>query len=129
MQPVSILITNDDGYGAEGLKALEESLGALGTVWVVAPDREQSGQGHALTLNDPLRFHKRGPRHFIVQGTPTDCVYLGIHAILKADERPRLVVSGINRGFNLGTALPNPGPVPPASEPLRWWFPPLPSSR
>src|SRR5256885_3986071 len=65
MQPLSILITNDDGYGAEGLKALEESLAPLGGVWVIAPDREQSGQGHALTLNYPLRFHRRGPRHFV----------------------------------------------------------------
>ena len=116
MQSANILITNDDGYGAEGLKALEESLGELGTVWVIAPDREQSGQGHALTLNDPLRFHKRGPRHFIVQGTPTDCVYLGIHAILKAEEKPRLVVSGINRGFNLGDDITYSGTVAAAFE-------------
>ena len=116
MQPVSILITNDDGYGAEGLKALEESLGALGTVWVVAPDREQSGQGHALTLNHPLRFHRRGPRHFVVQGTPTDCVYLGVHTILKAEDRPRLVVSGINRGYNLGDDITYSGTVSAAFE-------------
>ncbi len=116
MQPVSILITNDDGYGAEGLKALEESLGEIGIVWVIAPDREQSGQGHALTLNDPLRFHKRGLRHFVVQGTPTDCVYLGIHAILKAEGRPRLVVSGINRGYNLGDDITYSGTVSAAFE-------------
>jgi 5'-nucleotidase len=116
MQSVSILITNDDGYGAEGLKALEESLAEIGTVWVIAPDREQSGQGHALTLNDPLRFHKRGPRHFVVQGTPTDCVYLGIHAILKAEGRPRLVVSGINRGYNLGDDITYSGTVSAAFE-------------
>lgn len=116
MQSVSILITNDDGYGAEGLKALEESLAEVGTVWVIAPDREQSGQGHALTLNDPLRFHKRGLRHFVVQGTPTDCVYLGIHAILKAEGRPRLVVSGINRGYNLGDDITYSGTVSAAFE-------------
>ncbi len=116
MQPVGILITNDDGYGAEGLKALEESLGALGDVWVVAPDREQSGQGHALTLNYPLRFHRRGPRHFVVQGTPTDCVYLAVHTILKADVRPQLVVSGINRGYNLGDDITYSGTVSAAFE-------------
>src|SRR5262245_62263515 len=116
MQSVSILITNDDGYGAEGVKALGESLAEVGTVWVIAADREQSGQGHALTLNDPLRFHKRGPRHFVVQGTPTDCVYLGIHAILKAEGRPRLVVSGINRGYNLGDDITYSGTVSAAFE-------------
>src|SRR6185503_12631301 len=111
MEPVNILITNDDGYGAEGLKALERSLESLGTVWVVAPDREQSGQGHALTLNHPLRFHARGPRHFVVQGTPTDCVYLAVHTILKGEARPRIVVSGINRGYNLGDDITYSGTV------------------
>jgi 5'/3'-nucleotidase len=116
MQPLSILITNDDGYGAEGLKSLEESLASIGVVWVIAPDREQSGQGHALTLNYPLRFHKRGPRHYVVQGTPTDCVYLGIHTILKEEGRPRLVVSGINRGYNLGDDITYSGTVSAAFE-------------
>ena len=116
MQPISILITNDDGYAAEGLKALEESLAALGTVWVIAPDREQSGQGHALTLNQPLRFHPRGPRHFVVQGTPTDCVYLGINTILREQGRPALVVSGINRGYNLGDDITYSGTVSAAFE-------------
>jgi len=116
MQPLSILITNDDGYGAEGLKALEESLAPMGAVWVIAPDREQSGQGHALTLNHPLRFQRRAPRHFVVQGTPTDCVYLGIHTILKEEGRPRLVVSGINRGYNLGDDITYSGTVSAAFE-------------
>jgi 5'-nucleotidase len=114
MEPVPILITNDDGFGAEGLKALEESLAAIGPVWVVAPDREQSGQGHALTLNHPLRFERRGPRHFAVQGTPTDCIYLGVHHILP--ERPRLVASGINRGANLGDDITYSGTVSAAFE-------------
>ncbi len=116
MQPLSILITNDDGYGTEGLKALEESLAPMGAVWVIAPDREQSGQGHALTLNHPLRFQRRAPRHFVVQGTPTDCVYLGIHTILKEEGRPRLVVSGINRGYNLGDDITYSGTVSAAFE-------------
>jgi 5'-nucleotidase len=114
MEPVAILITNDDGFGAEGLKVLEESLGALGQVWMVAPDREQSGQGHALTLNHPLRIERRGPRHFAVQGTPTDCIYLGVHRILP--ERPALVVSGINRGTNLGDDITYSGTVSAAFE-------------
>jgi 5'-nucleotidase len=114
MDPVPILITNDDGFGAEGLQALERSLEGLGPIWVVAPDREQSGQGHALTLNHPLRLEKRGPRRFAVQGTPTDCIYLGVHRILP--ERPRLVVSGINRGTNLGDDITYSGTVSAAFE-------------
>lgn len=114
MIPDAILISNDDGFGAEGLRVLEESLAEIGPVWVVAPDREQSGQGHALTLNHPLRFHRRGPRHFVVQGTPTDCIYLGVHRILP--ERPRLVVSGINRGYNLGDDITYSGTVSAAFE-------------
>jgi 5'-nucleotidase len=114
MHPVSILVTNDDGFGAEGLRALEESLRSIGSVWVVSPDREQSGQGHALTLNHPLRFSRRGARHFVVQGTPTDCIYLGVHRIL--EERPALVVSGINRGYNLGDDITYSGTVSAAFE-------------
>ena len=114
MDPVSILITNDDGFNAEGLRVLEESLAPLGTVWVVAPDREQSGQGHALTLNHPLRIDKRAARHYAVQGTPTDCIYLGVHRIL--EERPALVVSGINRGTNLGDDITYSGTVSAAFE-------------
>src|SRR5437867_11392093 len=116
MGGVPILITNDDGFGAEGLEVLEENLADLGAVWVIAPDREQSGQGHALTLNHPLRFQRHGPRHFVVQGTPTDCVYLGIHTILKEEGRPRLVVSGINRGYNLGDDITYSGTVSAAFE-------------
>jgi 5'-nucleotidase len=114
MEPVSILVTNDDGFGAEGLRALEESLRSIGTVWVVAPDREQSGQGHALTLNHPLRYSRSGGREFVVQGTPTDCIYLGVNRIL--EERPALVVSGINRGYNLGDDITYSGTVSAAFE-------------
>ena len=114
MSALPILITNDDGFGAEGLRVLEESLGTLGSVWVVAPDREQSGQGHALTLNHPLRIDRRGPRQFTVQGTPTDCIYLGVNTIL--DTRPALVVSGINRGTNLGDDITYSGTVSAAFE-------------
>jgi 5'-nucleotidase len=114
MSAASILITNDDGFGAEGLRVLEQSLSALGTIWVVAPDREQSGQGHALTLNHPLRIERRGARHFAVQGTPTDCIYLGVHRLLES--RPSLVVSGINRGINMGDDLTYSGTVSAAFE-------------
>ncbi len=114
MDPTVILITNDDGFGAEGLRLLETSLAPLGEVWVVAPDREQSGQGHALTLNHPLRIERRGPRHFAVQGTPTDCIYLGVNEVLPT--RPRLVVSGINRGTNLGDDITYSGTVSAAFE-------------
>ena len=115
MNRVPILITNDDGFNAEGLRVLEESLQPLGEVHVVAPDREQSGQGHALTLNHPLRIERRGPRHYAVQGTPTDCIYLGVHSIL-ADRRPALVVSGINKGTNLGDDITYSGTVSAAFE-------------
>lgn len=114
MDPTVILITNDDGIGAEGLRLLENSLAPLGDVWVVAPDREQSGQGHALTLNHPLRIEQRGPRHFAVQGTPTDCIYLGVNEVVP--RRPGLVVSGINRGTNLGDDLTYSGTVSAAFE-------------
>jgi 5'/3'-nucleotidase len=114
MDPATILITNDDGFGADGLRCLEDSLGPLGEIWVVAPDREQSGQGHALTLNHPLRIEKRGQRHFAVQGTPTDCIYLGVHRILP--RRPVLVASGINRGTNLGDDITYSGTVSAAFE-------------
>ncbi|MCZ6697047.1 MAG: 5'/3'-nucleotidase SurE [Acidobacteria bacterium] len=114
MSAFLILITNDDGIGAEGLAILEESLRPLGTVWVVAPDREQSGQGHALTLHHPLRFEKRGSHRFAVQGTPTDCIYLGINQIMP--ERPRIVVSGINKGTNLGDDVTYSGTVAAAFE-------------
>jgi len=115
MEQVPILITNDDGFNADGLKVLEEALQPLGEVWVVAPDREQSGQGHALTLNHPLRIERRGPRHWTVQGTPTDCIYLGVHSI-QAERRPALVVSGINKGTNLGDDITYSGTVSAAFE-------------
>jgi len=115
MNRVPILITNDDGFNAEGLRVLEEALQPLGEVYVIAPDREQSGQGHALTLNHPLRIERRGPRHYAVQGTPTDCIYLGVHSVL-ADRRPALVVSGINKGPNLGDDVTYSGTVSAAFE-------------
>jgi 5'-nucleotidase len=109
-----ILVTNDDGVHAQGLAALAEALGPLGEVFVVAPDREQSAVGHALTLHRPLRVEKLGERRFAVNGTPSDCVNLGVLGLLP--EPPVLVVSGINHGSNLGDDVTYSGTVSAAME-------------
>ncbi len=109
-----ILVTNDDGVQAQGLRVLAEHLGALGEVYVVAPDREQSAVGHSLTLRHPLRIVEVGPRVTAVEGTPTDCVLLGYHRILPAE--PALVCSGINFGHNLGDDITYSGTVSAAFE-------------
>ena len=90
-----ILVTNDDGAHAAGLAALAAALEPLGEVYVVAPDREQSAVGHALTLHRPLRVEQLGERRFAVNGTPSDCVNLAVLGFLP--DRPVLVVSGIKR--------------------------------
>jgi 5'-nucleotidase len=107
-------VTNDDGINAPGIVALASSLAGVGEVAVVAPDREQSAVGHALTLHHPLRAHALGKNRFAVDGTPTDCVNLGVHSLL--DFTPDLVVSGINRGANLGDDLTYSGTVAAAME-------------
>ena len=109
-----ILVTNDDGIHSPGLQALAGSLGALGRVVVVAPDRERSAVSHSLTLHAPLRAEEVAPGHFAVDGTPTDCVNLGLHGLLA--ERPALVVSGINRGGNMGDDITYSGTVAAAME-------------
>jgi 5'-nucleotidase len=111
---ISILLTNDDGYGAPGLAALERALAGIGRVTVVAPDRERSSASHALTLHRPLRVRAHGERHFSVDGTPTDCVYLGV--VRPLFEPPQLVVSGINRGLNVGDDVTYSGTVAAAFE-------------
>ncbi len=111
----SLLLTNDDGYGAPGLRALEEALSSLGEVWVVAPEREQSAMSHALTLHKPLRVRHHGPRHHAVSGTPTDAVFLAVNHLM-GGVRPDLVVSGINRGANLGDDVSYSGTVSAALE-------------
>jgi len=113
MTPV-ILVTNDDGIHAQGLGALAEALAPLGEVFVVAPDREQSTVGHALTLHRPLRVDRLGERRFAVNGTPSDCVNLGVLGLLP--EPPVLVVSGINHGSNLGDDVTYSGTVSAAME-------------
>jgi 5'-nucleotidase len=114
---LTILVTNDDGIESEGLLALARALGKVAEVWVVAPDRERSAVSHSLTLGRPLR-RKRvrtlGPRYFAVNGTPTDCVLLGVNKILP--ERPRLIASGINKGENLGDDITYSGTVSAAIE-------------
>jgi 5'-nucleotidase len=111
---VLIMVTNDDGIHSYGLQALVKSLSSLGTVVVVAPDRERSAVGHSLTLHSPLRADEISTGRFAVDGTPTDCVNLGIHGLLNA--KPDLVVSGINRGGNLGDDLTYSGTVAAAME-------------
>jgi 5'-nucleotidase len=96
------------------LTALCEALDDLDEVWVVAPDRDQSAVSHSVTLHRPLRIDKVGPRIFAVDGTPTDCINLGVNGILK--QRPRLIVSGINYGANLGDDVTYSGTVSAAME-------------
>ena len=109
-----VLVTNDDGIHAAGLAALADALAPLGEVWVVAPEREQSACGHALTLHRPLRAVPMGERRFAVNGTPSDCVNLAVLGFLP--ERPVLVASGINHGANLGDDVTYSGTVSAAME-------------
>jgi 5'-nucleotidase len=109
-----ILVSNDDGIHSAGLAALSQILEPLGEVVVVAPDREQSACSHALTLHRPLRIDDVSPGRYSVDGTPTDCVNLAINAILT--RRPALLVSGINRGANLGDDVTYSGTVSAAME-------------
>jgi len=109
-----ILVTNDDGILSPGITSLASSLATVGRVTVVAPDRERSAVGHSLTLHSPLRAEEIQPGIFAVDGTPTDCVHLGIHGLL--GERPDLVVSGINKGGNMGDDITYSGTVCAAME-------------
>ena len=109
-----ILLTNDDGIHSPGLTALADRLAAMGRVVVVATDRERSAVGRALTLHSPLRAEEIAPDRWAVSGTPTDAVNLGIHGLL--DVRPDLVLSGINRGGNMGDDLTYSGTVAAAME-------------
>jgi 5'-nucleotidase len=109
-----LLVTNDDGVHAPGLTALAEALTELGEVFVIAPDREQSAVGHALTLHRPLRADRLGERRFAVNGTPSDCVNLGVLGLLPA--APALIVSGINDGANIGDDVTYSGTVSAAME-------------
>ncbi|KXJ57649.1 MAG: 5'/3'-nucleotidase SurE, partial [Thalassospira sp. Nap_22] len=111
-----ILISNDDGIDAPGIKILEQLAREFSDdVWVIAPSMEQSGAGHSLTLRRPLRIHKRDERHFAVDGTPTDCILLGLQQVMR-DNPPDIVLSGINRGGNLGEDVTYSGTVAAAME-------------
>lgn len=111
-----ILISNDDGVNAEGIALLERAARALSDdVWVVAPEVEQSGAGHSLSLHKPLRVRKVDERRFAVDGTPTDAVLVGVMEVMK-DKRPDLMLSGINRGSNLAEDVTYSGTVSAAME-------------
>lgn len=110
-----ILITNDDGIHSPGLAALERIARNLSDdIWVVAPETDQSGVAHSLTLNDPLRLRQISERHFALKGTPTDCVIMGVHKVMPG--LPDLVLSGINRGQNLAEDVTYSGTVAGAME-------------
>jgi 5'-nucleotidase len=112
---LKILISNDDGYRAEGLKRLRGALLPLGEITVVAPDRNRSGASNSLTLDVPLRVFEAEPGiHFVMGGTPTDCVHMAISGLLP--DRPDMVVSGINDGENLGDDVLYSGTVAAAIE-------------
>ena len=111
-----ILISNDDGIEAPGIKILTKVARALSRdVWVVAPERERSGASHSLTLHRPLRIRRLGPRRYAVDGTPTDCVLLAVNAIMR-DKRPTLMLSGVNGGGNVGEDVTYSGTVAAAME-------------
>src|ERR687890_14169 len=111
-----VLVTNDDGIHAPGLKVAEAIAASLSDdVWVVAPETDQSGVAHSLSLNDPLRLREISPRHFAVKGTPTDCVIMAVRHVM-ADARPDLVLSGVNRGQNVAEDVSYSGTVAGAIE-------------
>ena len=116
LRDARILVSNDDGINAPGLKVLERIARRLsGDVWVVAPETEQSASGHSLTLTLPLRVRRLARRRFAVNGTPTDSVLLGVQHVI-GGKRPDLVLSGINAGGNLGEDITYSGTVAAAME-------------
>jgi 5'-nucleotidase len=109
------LVTNDDGFSADGIHALADGVATVGEVVVVAPDRERSAAGHSLTLHHPLRATELSPGRYVVDGTPTDCVNWGANYLLRG-RRPDAVLSGINFGLNLGDDVTYSGTVSAAFE-------------
>lgn len=125
---MKILLSNDDGVMAEGIKALTIELSKEHDVYVIAPDRERSAAGHSLTLHTPIRVEELeskfgAKRIWITSGTPGDCVKIGINAILAEDEKPDLIISGINHGPNLGTDILYSGTVSCAMEGAMMGYP------
>lgn len=113
--PMRILLTNDDGIHAPGLEVLEAIARQLSDdVWIVAPHEEQSGAGHSLTLTRPVRLFQQGERRFSVSGTPTDAVTMALRKVM--DAPPDLILSGVNRGANLGDDVTYSGTVSAAFE-------------
>jgi len=110
-----ILLTNDDGYASEGVNTLFRALSRIHTVYSIAPDREQSASSHSLTLNRPLRLHRLDKYRYTTDGTPTDCVMLGIHSIFRK-RHPDMIISGINHGGNMGDDVTYSGTVAAAIE-------------
>jgi 5'-nucleotidase len=120
---VRVLLTNDDGIAAEGLAVLEKIAAELSDdVWVCAPEIEQSGASRALTLTSPVRVRRVGPRRFAVSGTPTDCVMLAVTELI-GGARPDLVLSGVNRGQNLGEDVTMSGTVAAAIQGMMMGIP------
>lgn len=118
---MKILISNDDGINATGIKCLSEALSQHHDVYIIAPDRERSAAGHSLTLHTPLRVDEieaqyGSKRTWVTTGTPGDCVKIGLSAILDTDEKPDIVISGINHGPNLGADILYSGTVSCAME-------------
>jgi 5'/3'-nucleotidase len=111
---MNILCTNDDGYLATGLRVLASAASALGTVTMVAPDREQSATSHSLTLHHPLRARRAVDGTWVVDGTPTDCVLLAVNELLGAE--PDVCLSGVNHGPNMGEDVLYSGTVAAAME-------------
>ena len=115
-RPLRILVSNDDGIHAPGLKSLEKIARSISPdIWIVAPETEQSGSSHSLTLTAPLRARSISRRRWAVQGTPTDCVMLAMNELVKG-RRPDLLLSGVNRGGNLGEDVTYSGTVAVAIE-------------
>ena len=108
------LVSNDDGIEARGIQVLSERMRALGKVTLVAPDKNCSGASNSLTLDSPLRVIRTGERRYCVNGTPSDCVHLGVSGFLQ--EEPHMVVSGINAGANMGDDVLYSGTVAAATE-------------
>lgn len=130
---MKILISNDDGLLANGIRALIEALAPCHDVYVVAPDRERSAAGHSLTLHTPLRVEEVNAKYgakrcWMTTGTPGDCVKLAINAILEKDELPDLVISGINHGPNLGADILYSGTVSCAMEGAMMGYPSMATS-
>lgn len=112
-----ILLSNDDGIHAQGLQVLETIARSLSDdVWVVAPEAEQSAASHSLTIHRPLRLKQVGEKRYTVDGTPTDCVLLAINHVMKGDDKPTLVLSGINQGSNIGEDVTYSGTIAAAME-------------